>query len=1699
MTSSLAASLFNSPTVGWILRSSNNPRRVRVSRRSGVALKTFLSLVFLLLVGCGSSFSQTIGYQPFQVRDAHQYDSINVSDLGVFIDIPAVNKQGVTPFSLHLVQETDIAQQGSAPLPLTGVLTNQAVAVFQPHIGCPVTGTGFSAYYFIIIDSAQTGHLVYAQGSTLSNPIDFTVCAPPGGSSSGTGITLDSSGYTIVATVNATTQVISCTITDLHGNTTTDTIADYAYLYQNADTIYISDPNGNTITESIAITRGSQETITYKDQTGLSLMTITAPYWTETGNCQVNNPPDCAFGYYPTSYVYPDTEGHPQPYTVNYELMCWADMTTGSTVSGYGPFPTSLGLPDGSSFSFTYNEQNVSCNGPAPWTTGQLTSMTTPSGEVITYSNVASAQYGYTPELQRTGQDGTWTYNIIANALQSPSHRGAAMVHSPHNDEVYYTFVASSTPTVLPTTKTSYAGDAYHGNGTALSTQYLCYNGYNTSPSGCANATVVAAPIVQRDSYTYVAGGAAPSLSETTYDTYERELEDKEYDFGATWPPSGTPLSDTLYQYGTYNSHTGQCSPISTTINDRVCTKQVKGNATLSAQTNNSFDAHGNLLSTSSLVNETAQTYLTKTATYNSNGMRATMTDVNGAVTHYYYNGAGGCNNGLLTSTTLPVNSLSTSQEWNCYGAVITSATDENGQLTGYGYLSPTEQPDPLLRVRSIIDPLNNATWTTYTIASSTGPATVENSLSFGSSTVDVLTSLDSVGRLHLSQTKQGLGTANFDTVIQNYDSNSRPYSVGLPCVSTASAVCTPPPAETSVTYDPLNRPLIVQDAGSGILTYQYSANDVLATLGPPPSGENAKQRQLEYDGTGRLTSVCEILGTGGSSCGQTTSASGYKTSYAYSVPKAGGSQMVVTQGSQTRTYVYDGLGRLLSESNPESGNVAYTYDIDTTCGMYKGDLVKRVDALNNVTCYKYDALHRITAVTYPSGPYASSTASKSFVYDSTTFTCPNGPNGTNEPNVKGRLAEAFTGPSTAKITDLGYCYSPRGEVTDVYESTLHSGGYYHTTSAYWPNGVLKSFTLVNSALPTINYGVDGEGRQNTANGLTSTTYNPAGQVTGLTVGYGSSNVMSFGYDPNTLRTTSYSVGLTGGTFTGSLNWNPNGTLGSQQTIDPFNSTDNQTCNYTHDDLVRIASVNCLSGSTNIWNQDFTYDPFGNITKTVPTGGTGFSWQPSYSSTTNRYTAIPGVTPIYDSNGNLTYDSFNHYTWDAENSPVSVQDGSDTFTVIHDALGQLVEYELNGSGYVEYVYLGSSRIQMVGQTLNSAMVPLPGGAIEEFISSGSASAFWLPDHLGSGRLSFSYNGGNFSGSGAYAPFGERYAASTDGYEDIFTGQPAFINGVEPAMYDFPAREYHSTQGRWISPDPAGISAVNPANPQSWNRYVYASNNPLSDTDPTGEDDSENGGSSSSDCPSGVDACIDLGWSGSTSTMSWSLSNPSGSLGSGSTWYDPWMGHSMAQAVFTNPVLTQAAQTMNAVTAVYGVGLAAGGAVAVGSAVGAGSLATGLYHAAVGHYLIYGVPTIAAIGCAELCTGLSPSVSSTVNFAKAEGQPFVSRSLPALEINSSKYPDLAENILNAQRAGWPNVLTHGGDQVANRAAALKGIPQIPGLTRDEYPFASSVEGGAGSWVGHIPGIQQSAQGALITNFARANNITAGSQYKVVVLP
>jgi RHS repeat-associated protein len=125
-----------------------------------------------------------------------------------------------------------------------------------------------------------------------------------------------------------------------------------------------------------------------------------------------------------------------------------------------------------------------------------------------------------------------------------------------------------------------------------------------------------------------------------------------------------------------------------------------------------------------------------------------------------------------------------------------------------------------------------------------------------------------------------------------------------------------------------------------------------------------------------------------------------------------------------------------------------------------------------------------------------------------------------------------------------------------------------------------------------------------------------------------------------------------------------------------------------------------------------------------------------------------------------------------------------------------------------------------------AHIPLPGGAIAGY-GNGTLTEYKHGDWLGSVRFSSTPTRG-LNYDVAFAPFGEPYAPPRAG--NIFAGMEQIVAADE---YETPNREYNTTQGRWITPDPAGLAAVDPSNPQTWNLYTYGVDNPLRYTDPTG--------------------------------------------------------------------------------------------------------------------------------------------------------------------------------------------------------------------------------------------------------------------------
>ena len=181
--------------------------------------------------------------------------------------------------------------------------------------------------------------------------------------------------------------------------------------------------------------------------------------------------------------------------------------------------------------------------------------------------------------------------------------------------------------------------------------------------------------------------------------------------------------------------------------------------------------------------------------------------------------------------------------------------------------------------------------------------------------------------------------------------------------------------------------------------------------------------------------------------------------------------------------------------------------------------------------------------------------------------------------------------------------------------------------------------------------------------------------------------------------------------------------------------------------------------------------------------------------------------------------------WDPAGQLTSYSDGSEAAGIKYDPLGRRIEATVNGQ--TTYYLCGASD---GGHPIAEYA---GGGRYREAIMDGvrwgwlyqnGDGRYTLPDALGSTAV-FAQDG-TVEASRLY-PFGEEAQATSAEYK--WTNQIRDPNALDHSAF----RTYSSNLARWLSPDPAGLAAANPADPQSWNRYAYVANQPLSAVDPLG--------------------------------------------------------------------------------------------------------------------------------------------------------------------------------------------------------------------------------------------------------------------------
>jgi RHS repeat-associated protein len=271
--------------------------------------------------------------------------------------------------------------------------------------------------------------------------------------------------------------------------------------------------------------------------------------------------------------------------------------------------------------------------------------------------------------------------------------------------------------------------------------------------------------------------------------------------------------------------------------------------------------------------------------------------------------------------------------------------------------------------------------------------------------------------------------------------------------------------------------------------------------------------------------------------------------------------------------------------------------------------------------------------------------------------------------------------------------------------------------------------------------------------------------------------------------------------------------------------------------LLQGVTVTTPADSTTTRTQTVAYDLYGNIQSITTNGST-------LNTPTNSANRLTSSGTAYDAAGNLItwnwgntyqYDPFGllwHYTSGAEDwlYMYTADDqrvwayrtgGSGNYWAIRDLDGKVLrEYSAHAGWTVDrdYVYRGDK--------LLAAVTP-------------QGTRHFHLDHLGSVRQVTNASAAQVAFH-AYYPFGrEATTLGQDNKEQMqFTGHErdlqnttAGTNSDADDLDYMHARYYNMHVGRFTSVDPA--RSWDPKAPQSWNRYGYTRNNPLSLVDPDG--------------------------------------------------------------------------------------------------------------------------------------------------------------------------------------------------------------------------------------------------------------------------
>ena len=591
---------------------------------------------------------------------------------------------------------------------------------------------------------------------------------------------------------------------------------------------------------------------------------------------------------------------------------------------------------------------------------------------------------------------------------------------------------------------------------------------------------------------------------------------------------------------------------------------------------------------------------------------------------------------------------------------------------------------------------------------------------------------------------------------------------------------------------------------------------------------------------------------------------------------------------SKTTSYVYDSFGDLLTTTDPLGNVISNTFDLrgrktassDPDMGSWSyvydvlSELTSQTDAKSQNTMLSYDLLGRPTQ-------RVEASMTSNWVYDTAT-------------TGVGQLASACTGTGCTSPTMSSYFRSQtydslgRPSVT-----TLTIGGTnYAYTTAYNSDGRVDTVTYPSGFVAKYVYtslGYLSEIKDNVS-GTVYWTVNTRDAELHLTEGTaGSGVVTSQAFDPNTGRITAIQAGPSNAVANFSYAWDAVGNLSSRtDTIESYSEY------FCYDALNRLTnsaagSTSCTTAGTGFTAKTVGYDALGNIssktgvgTYSYPASGASSVQPHAVSSVAGTVNGVVNPTYNYDANGNMlctlasgetcTLGSAARFvTYTSFNMTASIVQGANSDTLTYDSEHNRITEVTTGTNAGTTAYLndpasGAMSEQLVAgstSTWKDYIASDNGLLAVRFNTGGTVSVdYVVGDHLGSTSV-LTNAGGTVTERDSYDAWGLRRNANGTDASGCTSVTSALTRGFTAQEHLDPtcainmnARLYDPTLARFMSADPIVSS---PFDGQSFNRFSYVENGPLSATDPTGHDSAIAKPTSTTTplCPSHADAGCDI--------------------------------------------------------------------------------------------------------------------------------------------------------------------------------------------------------------------------------------------------